>query len=140
MEAQEELGEVPDQFTEYWLSRFPHLLIHSWCAMQNFRAEPTLKNYYDQFYTFIIERSESEVEGEETSIPNAPSSPDARAIHNNGRLTPERQAPQINRFPNGNNQVNWSPNRVRSRNQQRYQKKRKNKIEPPVPWIPPPEN
>lgn len=78
------------------------------------------------------------LEGPE-KLPSAPASPDARATYNNDRLTPDRQPP-LNRLQNGNNQVNWSPNRVRSRNQQRYQKKRKNKFEPPVPWVPPPEN
>lgn len=88
-----------------------------------------------------MERSTPEVQDEETSTSSdVPASPDARASHKNDRLTPERQPPLFNRLQNGNNQVNWSPNRVRSRNQQRYQKKRKNKIEAPVPWIPPPEN
>lgn len=50
--AQENLGEIPDKFAEYWLSRFPYLLRHVWCAMQNFRNESTLRQYYHSQYTF----------------------------------------------------------------------------------------
>ncbi|XP_014471160.1 PREDICTED: serine/threonine-protein kinase/endoribonuclease IRE1 [Dinoponera quadriceps] len=50
--AQESLGEIPVQFTEYWLSRFPYLLCHVWCAMQSFRGESNFKRYYHSQYIF----------------------------------------------------------------------------------------
>ncbi|CAB0032987.1 unnamed protein product [Trichogramma brassicae] len=51
-EAQQSLGEIPTKFTDYWLSRFPHLLTHTWCAMQPFRHEPMFRNYYHELYAF----------------------------------------------------------------------------------------
>ncbi|OAD60687.1 Serine/threonine-protein kinase/endoribonuclease ire-1 [Eufriesea mexicana] len=60
-QAQESLGYIPDKFTNYWLSRFPCLFSHVWCAMQAFRNEPTLSDYYHVDYIFanICEQAES---------------------------------------------------------------------------------
>ncbi|KAG7210888.1 hypothetical protein KM043_012369 [Ampulex compressa] len=52
-EAQETLGEIPEKFAEYWLSRFPSLLSHVWSAMQAFRTEPGLRHYYSTDYVFV---------------------------------------------------------------------------------------
>lgn len=50
-EARLLLGEIPDQFTCYWTSRFPFLLVHSWFSMQDCAAtETTFKRYYHDFY------------------------------------------------------------------------------------------
>lgn len=45
-EAQEYLGEIPEAFTNYWTSRFPLLLVHSWITMQIVSREDTFKYYY----------------------------------------------------------------------------------------------
>lgn len=52
VEVREKLGEIPDNFMEYWLSRYPCLLCHVWCAMQSFHDEPSLKQYYLSSYIF----------------------------------------------------------------------------------------
>ncbi|EZA61735.1 hypothetical protein DMN91_004412 [Ooceraea biroi] len=51
-EAQKKLGSVPDDFAKYWLTKFPCLLCHVWCAMQRFHDEPSLEKYYYPQYTF----------------------------------------------------------------------------------------
>lgn len=42
------LGPVPDSFTEYFLSRFPRLLIHVFCAVSNgpCKDEPMFAHYF----------------------------------------------------------------------------------------------
>ncbi|KAK6624059.1 hypothetical protein RUM44_010917 [Polyplax serrata] len=51
-EAQQKLGEVPEKFVSYWISRFPLLLLHTWVAMQCVKNEPVLCVYYDSNYNF----------------------------------------------------------------------------------------
>jgi len=51
-EAQRLLGSPAEQFTEYWVSRFPLLLPHSWSAMQCVRHEALFRGYYCGQYTF----------------------------------------------------------------------------------------
>jgi len=51
-EARKVLGSVPKQFLEYFTSRFPLLLIHTWLAMRCVREEPGLHEYYDSSYLF----------------------------------------------------------------------------------------
>uniref|UniRef100_A0A224Z8L0 non-specific serine/threonine protein kinase n=1 Tax=Rhipicephalus zambeziensis TaxID=60191 RepID=A0A224Z8L0_9ACAR len=43
---QSELGTIPEEFVGYFTSRFPLLLPHTYLAMQEWRAEPTLRPYY----------------------------------------------------------------------------------------------
>ncbi|XP_066601348.1 serine/threonine-protein kinase/endoribonuclease IRE1-like isoform X2 [Prorops nasuta] len=114
-EAQESLGEIPEKFTEYWLSRFPCLLSHVWCAMQNFRAEPTLRSYYHDIYKFSYEYEGEVLEDITYRGPTAPQ-PNWRV-----RET-----------------IDWSPNRTRYRGQRRKQEKKKN--EEPLEWTLPPTN
>ncbi|KAK4874212.1 hypothetical protein RN001_013572 [Aquatica leii] len=45
-ETQQELGSIPDGFTDYWTSRFPLLLIHTWLSMQIVANETSFLNYY----------------------------------------------------------------------------------------------
>ncbi|KAF5287499.1 hypothetical protein FQA39_LY04127 [Lamprigera yunnana] len=45
-ETQEELGNIPDGFTDYWTSRFPLLLIHTWLSMQIVSKETAFLSYY----------------------------------------------------------------------------------------------
>lgn len=52
IEAQESLGSIPNNFTMYWLQRFPRLLLHTWLQMQDFKNEDQMKIYYDKSYEF----------------------------------------------------------------------------------------
>ena len=45
-EVKDSLGPVPDGFINYFTSRFPRLLIHTYKAMYNAKDEPTLRKYY----------------------------------------------------------------------------------------------
>ncbi|XP_052891575.1 serine/threonine-protein kinase/endoribonuclease IRE1 [Anopheles moucheti] len=44
---QRALGRVPQKFTHYWISRFPHLLSHSYHALADCFREPIFKLYYN---------------------------------------------------------------------------------------------
>ncbi|XP_392044.2 serine/threonine-protein kinase/endoribonuclease IRE1 isoform X2 [Apis mellifera] len=106
-QAQESLGYIPDKFTEYWLSRFPSLLSHVWCAMQTFRNEPTLRDYYHADYTFAIIS-----EGESLQI---------KSTHPSNYISCKVQ-----------DNIDWSPNRTRYRSQRKkYEKK---KLDIPIAW------
>uniref|UniRef100_A0A8D0B6D6 Serine/threonine-protein kinase/endoribonuclease IRE1 n=1 Tax=Salvator merianae TaxID=96440 RepID=A0A8D0B6D6_SALMN len=47
-EVQETLGSVPDDFVRYFTSRFPHLLLHTYHAMQICSQERLFQPYYMQ--------------------------------------------------------------------------------------------
>ena len=114
--AQSSLGEIPEKFIEYWLSRFPYLLSHVWCAMQKFRFEPTLKTYYHPVYEFAYEvdnQNNSTIQNVDTI-----STPVWR-IHNS---------------------VDWSPNKIRFRMQRRKPEDKRKKIEEPITWALPPSS
>ncbi|XP_015588609.1 serine/threonine-protein kinase/endoribonuclease IRE1 [Cephus cinctus] len=114
--AQESLGEIPERFTEYWLSRFPRLLCHVWCAMQGFRNEPTLKHYYHSEYEFV---PEYDYEAEEI-VSSLIQRTDSQSVPS-WRI---RDA------------VDWSPNRSRFRGQRKKQER--HKAEEPYVWTLPP--
>ncbi|CAG9763228.1 unnamed protein product [Ceutorhynchus assimilis] len=61
-EAQESLGEIPEDFTSYWNSRFPLLLVHTYIAMQCVSQEITFQNYYDKSYKYSTERFKRQVD------------------------------------------------------------------------------
>ncbi|XP_052869117.1 uncharacterized protein LOC128274834 [Anopheles cruzii] len=46
-ELQKALGTIPHEFTNYWISRFPHLLSHSYHALANNSGEPIFRQYYN---------------------------------------------------------------------------------------------
>ena len=46
-------GRFPDKFADYWLSKFPKLLIHSWLSMHCVKNEPTFLKHYHKDYEFI---------------------------------------------------------------------------------------
>merc|ERR1719186_1496016 len=46
-------GEMPGDFTNYWTSRFPRLLLHSYTALQCCKYENTFSKYYDKDYDFL---------------------------------------------------------------------------------------
>ncbi|XP_032689202.1 serine/threonine-protein kinase/endoribonuclease IRE1 isoform X2 [Odontomachus brunneus] len=110
--AQESLGEIPDQFTEYWLSRFPNLLCHVWCAMQNFRDESNLKRYYHLEYTFSCG-----CEGQQRAI---------------------RIARVKNMLSTSTRRINSSTNPTRYRGQKKKQERKKQ--EESTPCLMPPAN
>ncbi|XP_017884608.1 serine/threonine-protein kinase/endoribonuclease ire-1 isoform X2 [Ceratina calcarata] len=112
-QAQESLGDIPDKFTNYWLSRFPCLLSHVWCAMQAFRDEPTLRNYYHADYVFanIFEPESAQ------TIRNAYSTSSYALPNNSWRVKDD---------------IDWSPNRARYRGQRKKQDKKK--LDVPLTW------
>ncbi|XP_053987934.1 serine/threonine-protein kinase/endoribonuclease IRE1 [Hylaeus volcanicus] len=111
-EAQENLGGIPDKFTDYWLSRFPCLLSHVWSAMQAFRHEPTLRDYYHTDYKFANNICETETAR-------------MRNTHSTNYTLPS-----VSWRVRDN--VDWSPNKSRYRGQRRKQEKKK--IEVPLAW------
>ncbi|XP_050078819.1 serine/threonine-protein kinase/endoribonuclease IRE1 [Anopheles maculipalpis] len=44
---QRALGTIPHQFTQYWISRFPRLLSHSYHALSDSSREPIFRHYYN---------------------------------------------------------------------------------------------
>lgn len=46
-------GRMPDQFADYWTSRFPKLLVHTWYAMHCIKTEATMVKYFDKDYDFV---------------------------------------------------------------------------------------
>ncbi|CAL4069846.1 unnamed protein product, partial [Meganyctiphanes norvegica] len=52
-EARRVFGRIPDEFMTYWTSRFPRLVIHTWCAMHQLKQEPIFAKYYHQTFNFI---------------------------------------------------------------------------------------
>jgi serine/threonine-protein kinase/endoribonuclease IRE1 len=46
VEVQETLGSIPDDFVRYFTSRFPHLLSHTYQAMELCRHERLFQTYY----------------------------------------------------------------------------------------------
>ncbi|XP_011630520.1 serine/threonine-protein kinase/endoribonuclease IRE1 isoform X1 [Pogonomyrmex barbatus] len=105
-EAQESLGEIPNKFTEYWLSRFPCLLCHVWCAMQSFRDESSLKQYYHPHYTFM-----SDYEGQQSA---------ERTDHVDNALSTSIRTRQAN-----SSLIDWGLNRPKYRSQRKKQEKKK---------------
>lgn len=51
-EIQTKLGSLPVEFTRYWIERFPHLLSHSYHAMEICFSEKSFKTYYPLKYNF----------------------------------------------------------------------------------------
>lgn len=51
-EAQKAMGETPEEFTSYWLARFPLLLVHTWTVMQCVAKETTFSQYYPDTYRY----------------------------------------------------------------------------------------
>lgn len=47
-EVQETLGALPDDFVRYFTSRFPHLLSHTYRAMELCRHERPFQPYYHE--------------------------------------------------------------------------------------------
>lgn len=46
-------GRIPDGYINYWTSRFPKLVTHSWYAMHCVKNESTFQKYFDKEYDFI---------------------------------------------------------------------------------------
>lgn len=109
-QAQQSLGEIPDKFTEYWLTRFPVLLCHAWCAMQSCRDEPSLRHYYDPEFQFPFELDSIDI-------------------------PPKSETPSVPSW-RIRNTVDWSPNRGKYRGQKKRQEKRK--ADEPITWTLPP--
>ncbi|KOC68783.1 Serine/threonine-protein kinase/endoribonuclease ire-1 [Habropoda laboriosa] len=123
-QAQESLGDIPENFTRYWLSRFPRLLSHVWCAMQAFRDEPTLRDYYHvAYYTFanICETESPEIKNTfNYAIPKASTSWRVR-----------------------DDSISWSPNRGRYRgghHRRKNQQEKKKLDDIPLAWTKLPSN
>lgn len=52
LEAQELLGCIPYEFTNYWVDRFPQLISHAYHAFSICSNEPIFKPYYSSGYHF----------------------------------------------------------------------------------------
>ncbi|XP_067128711.1 serine/threonine-protein kinase/endoribonuclease IRE1 [Centruroides vittatus] len=58
------LGSIPDQFVNYFTSRFPRLLIHTYLAMQCCKGETVFQKYYDKFCFPHVEIENSQMFGQ----------------------------------------------------------------------------
>ncbi|XP_055543489.1 serine/threonine-protein kinase/endoribonuclease IRE1 [Wyeomyia smithii] len=47
-EVQQALGTIPQDFTDYWISRFPRLLSHAYHALAENSQEPIFRPYYNE--------------------------------------------------------------------------------------------
>lgn len=46
------LGNIPHNFTNYWINKFPRLLSHSYHALELCSNEPSFRHYYPKMYMF----------------------------------------------------------------------------------------
>uniref|UniRef100_A0A1A9WJ68 non-specific serine/threonine protein kinase n=1 Tax=Glossina brevipalpis TaxID=37001 RepID=A0A1A9WJ68_9MUSC len=46
------LGTLPDEFTNYWISKFPNLISHTYHAFSICSNEPIFRSYYNSSYNF----------------------------------------------------------------------------------------
>lgn len=46
------LGAIPNDFTKYWIERFPHLVSHSFHALEKHSYEDVFKVYYDSSFRY----------------------------------------------------------------------------------------
>ena len=46
------LGSIPNEFTNYWISKFPHLISHAYHAFSICSSEPIFQTYYNSAYHF----------------------------------------------------------------------------------------
>ncbi|KAL3272858.1 hypothetical protein HHI36_014319 [Cryptolaemus montrouzieri] len=60
-EAQENLGEIPNNFTYYWTERFPLLLAHTYLIMQCVSFENTFVQYYHNYHRYSIVKFKQQV-------------------------------------------------------------------------------
>jgi serine/threonine-protein kinase/endoribonuclease IRE1 len=51
-EAQASLGHIPEQFTDYWITRFPELLPYTWLKFESVRHESIFSKYYPKEFSF----------------------------------------------------------------------------------------
>ncbi|KAM7360850.1 serine/threonine-protein kinase/endoribonuclease Ire1 [Cochliomyia hominivorax] len=52
IEMQRILGSIPHEFTNYWISKFPHLISHAYHAFSICSNEPIFQSYYNSSYHF----------------------------------------------------------------------------------------
>ena len=46
-------GKMPGEFTDYWVTRFPLLVNHSYLAMQCVKYENNFSRYYHKDYDYV---------------------------------------------------------------------------------------
>ncbi|CAG0913576.1 unnamed protein product [Notodromas monacha] len=51
-EAQEILGNIPDEFARYWTKKFPNLVLHVWERVSRLRHESVFSRYYHSSFSF----------------------------------------------------------------------------------------
>ncbi|CAL8124111.1 unnamed protein product [Orchesella dallaii] len=52
VEAQESLGHIPNEFVNYWVTRFPKLLPYTWVMFECLKHEQVFTRYYAQDFDF----------------------------------------------------------------------------------------
>jgi len=66
IEAQESLGHIPNQFVNYWISRFPRLLPYTWVMFECLKHEHVFKRYYAvEFDFYDVLRGDEPIDAEE---------------------------------------------------------------------------
>lgn len=61
VESQNLLGYNSEDFTNYWLSRFPLLLAHTWLIMQGVADEDNFKKFYNTSYRYSLPEFKEQV-------------------------------------------------------------------------------
>lgn len=46
------IGAIPNDFTKYWIQRFPYLVSHSFHALETHSHESAFKGYYDSSFRY----------------------------------------------------------------------------------------
>lgn len=68
---QSKLGALPNEFTSYWIDRFPRVLSHSYHALQKYSAEHSFHSYYAK--EFVFSKPQYFYELTEDFVPTEPS-------------------------------------------------------------------
>lgn len=70
-EMQSKLGALPNEFTSYWIDRFPRVLSHSYHALQKYSTEHSFHSYYAK--EFVFSKPQYFYELTEDFVPTEPS-------------------------------------------------------------------
>lgn len=98
-ELRDTLGDIPDGYMNYFTSRFPRLLLHTYTIMVECSSECVFRQYYPEVRTFKDQRLEMARENT-PEVPSKPdndnerrSSADKLALNTTGEYTSEEYIP-----------------------------------------------
>uniref|UniRef100_U5ELH4 non-specific serine/threonine protein kinase n=1 Tax=Corethrella appendiculata TaxID=1370023 RepID=U5ELH4_9DIPT len=104
-ETQKALGSIPNEFTRYWINRFPYLVSHSYHALERCSNESQFKKYYknNQSYKFTKPQYFNDCDNDNYEL--------MQYYEQNGKLSVSSKSPKRdNRRYSGNNSSNNNNN------------------------------